>query len=146
MLHTTGPRFVLAYLAGFVVASNLNWAVAEVFLNPWAIPRFGGFMRMDAGGADIARMTVGFAIPLLVASILTATLPRPRGWAARSLWAGCLVSLGGFFGTYTFISGWGNVPWFPLMATAVCDTVTLIAGVLLTGFIQQWRRRDRLSV
>jgi hypothetical protein len=136
MLHTTGPRFLLAYLAGFLVASNLNWAVAGLFLNPWAIPRFEGFMRMNAGGADIARMTVGFAIPLLVAATLIATLPRPAGWAARSAWSGWLVSLGGFFGTYTFISGWGNVPWLPLMVTAVADTITLIAGALLIGFIQ----------
>lgn len=142
MLHTTGPRFILAYLAGFLVASNLNWAVAEMILNPWAIPRLGGFMRMDAGGADIARMTVGFAIPLLVAATLVATLPRPRGWAARSIWAGWLVGLAGFFGTYTFISGWGNVPWWPLMVTAVCDTVTLIAGTLVIGFLQRWRRRE----
>jgi hypothetical protein len=141
MLHTTVPRFVLSYLAGFFVASNLNWAVAELFLNPWAIPRFAGFMRMDAGGADIARMTVGFAIPLLVAAMLVATLPRPAGWAARSAWSGWLVSLAGFFGTYTFISGWGNVAWTPLMVTAVCDTVTLVAGTLLIGFLQQVRRR-----
>lgn len=140
MLHSTGRRFVLAFLAGFVVASNLNWAVAELFLNPWAIPRLDGFMRMDAGGADIARMTLGFAMPLLVAVTLAATLPRPRGWAARAAWAGWLVSLGAFFGTYTFISGWGNVAWWPLMVTAACDTVTLIAGALVAGFIQQWRR------
>jgi hypothetical protein len=146
MLHSTGSRFLLAYLAAFFVASNLNWAVAEVFLNPWAIPRLEGFMRTNAGGMDIARMTVGFAIPLLVAATLTATLPRPRGWLARSLWAGWLVSLGAFFGTYTFISGWGNVPWWPLMVTAVCDTVTLVAGTLLSGFLQQWRRSGRLGV
>lgn len=145
MLHSTGPRFILAWLAGFFVASNLNWAVAEMFLNPWAIPRLDGFMRMDAGGADIARMTIGFAIPLLVAATLVATLPRPRGWAARSAWAGWLVSLGSFFGTYTFISGWGNVAWWPLMVTAACDTVTLIAGTLLIGFIQQWRRPRSVS-
>jgi hypothetical protein len=92
---------------------------------------------MNAGGADIARMSIGFAIPLLVAATLTATLARPRGWAARAAWSGWLVGLGAFFGTYTFISGWGNVPWWPLMVTAVCDTGTLIAGTLLIGFIQQ---------
>jgi hypothetical protein len=145
MLHSTGPRFIPAYLAGFFVASNLNWAVAELVLNPWAIPRLDGFMRMDAGGADIARMTVGFAIPLLVAATLVATLPRPRGWATRSAWAGWLVSLAAFFGTYTFISGWGNVAWWPLMVTAACDTVTLVAGTLLIGFLQQWRRRGSLG-
>jgi hypothetical protein len=139
MLHSTRPRFLLAYLAGFFVASNLNWAVAAWLLNPWAIPRLDGFMRMNAGGMDIARMTIGFAIPLLVAATLVATLPRPQGWIARSVWAGWLVSLGAFFGTYTFISGWGNVGWWPLMVTAVCDTATLIAGTLLVGFLQQWR-------
>jgi hypothetical protein len=141
MLHSTRARFLWSYLAGFFVASNLNWAVAELLLNPWAIPRMDGFMRMNAGGVDIARMTIGFAIPLLVAATLVATLPRPAGWAARSVWAGWLVSLAAFFGTYTFISGWGNVGWWPLMVTAICDTVTLVAGALLIGFLQQWRRR-----
>lgn len=140
MLHSGGPRFLLAYVAAFFVGSNLNWAVAEWWLNPWAIPRLEGFMRMNAGGADIARMTIGFALPLLVATTLTATLPRPRGWATRALWSGWLVGLGAFFGTYTFISGWGNVPWWPLMVTAVCDTATLVAGTLLAGFVMQWRR------
>lgn len=141
MLHTSGPRFLWTYAVGFLVASNLNWAVAELFLNPWAIPRFGGFMRMDAGGTDIARMTVGFAIPLLVAATLAATLARPVHWAARAAWAGWLTSLGAFFGTYTFISGWGNVAWWPLMVTAVADTVTLTAGTLLIGFLQSRGRR-----
>lgn len=141
MLHATGPRFLLAFLAAFFVASNLNWAVAEFLLNPWAIPRLGGFMRMDAGGADIARMTLGFAVPQLVAVTLVATLPRPRGWVARALWAGWLVGLGGFFGTYTFISGWGNVPWWPLMVTAACDTVTLMVGALLAALIMSRGRQ-----
>jgi hypothetical protein len=141
MRHATPSRFVLAYLAAFFVASNLNWAVAELFLNPWAIPRLDGFMRMDAGGADIARMTVGFAIPLLVAAILVATSPQPQHWVGRSVRAGMLVSIAAFFGTYTFISGWGNVPWWPLMVTALCDTVTLVAGTLLCGFLMAWRRR-----
>jgi hypothetical protein len=141
MLHATPSRFALAYLAGFFVASNLNWAVAEMLLNPWAIPRLDGFMRMAAGGADIARMTIGFAMPLLVAALLVAILPQPQHWGARSIQAGVLVSLAAFFGTYTFISGWGNVAWWPLMVTAVCDTVTLLAGTLLSGFLMAWRRR-----
>lgn len=145
MLHSTGPRFAVAYLVGFFVASNLNWGAATFLLNPWAVPRLDGFMRMTTSGADIARMTVGFAIPLLVAAILTATLPKPRGWAARAAWATVLVGVAAFFGTYTFISGWGNVAWFPLMVTALCDTVTLFGGVLVIAFIQQWRRRGSLG-
>jgi hypothetical protein len=132
-------RFLLAFIAGFFVASNLNWAVATYLLNPWAIPRLGGFMRTATSGADIARMTIGFGIPLLVAAVLVATLPRPAGWAARSIRAGSLVSLAAFFGTYTFISGWGNVAWWPLMVTAACDTATLLAGTLLIGFLLRKR-------
>jgi hypothetical protein len=145
MLHSTGPRFVVAYVLGFLVASGLNWAVAGMLLNPWAIPRLDGFMRTAATGADIARMTVGFAVPLLVTAVLVASLPRPRGWAARALWAALLVGVAAFFGTYTFISGWGNVGWWPLMVTAACDTATLLTGALVIAFVQQWRRGNRLA-
>ena len=52
MLNIPVSRFVWTFLVGFIVTSNLNWAVAELLLNDWAMPRFDGFMRtMDSGGA-----------------------------------------------------------------------------------------------
>lgn len=139
MLHTTWPRLILTFLAGYFVASNLNWGIAEVLLNPWAMPRFDGFMRVgdDAGGINIVKMVVGFLIPQFVAVLIAASLPRPAGWAARATYASLLVGFAGFFGTYTFLSGWGNVNWVPLMAAAVADTGCLVIGSLIAGFLQQ---------
>lgn len=139
MLHTTWPRLILTFLAGYFVASNLNWGIAEVLLNPWAVPRFDGFMRVgdDAGGINIVKMVVGFLIPQFVAVLIAASLPRPAGWAARATYASLLVGFAGFFGTYTFLSGWGNVNWVPLMAAAVADTSCLVIGSLIAGFLQQ---------
>lgn len=137
-MHITWMRFVVTFAIGFLVTSNLNWAVAELILNPWAMPRFDGFMRgSDAGGAaNIMKMVFGFMLPLLVAAVLMATLARPTHWAWRALWVGFLVSLASFYGTYTFISGWGQVPWFPLMVTATCDMACVLLGALLIGFLQ----------
>ena len=132
-------RFVATFLVGFLVTSNLNWAIAELILNPWAMPRFDGFMRTGADGGNainIIKMTVGFMLPLLVCAVLTATLTRPAGWLARALWVGFLVSLASFFGTYTFISGWGNVLWLPLMVTAICDLASILVGCVLIGYLQ----------
>jgi len=139
VLHTTWPRLILTFLAGYFVASNLNWVIAEVLLNPWAMPRFDGFMRVgdDAGGINIVKMVVGFLIPQFVAVLLAASLPRPAGWAARATYASLLVGFAGFFCTYTFLSGWGNVNWVPLMAAAVADTSCLVIGSLIAGFLQQ---------
>ena len=111
MLHTTWPRLILTFLAGYFVASNLNWAIAEVLLNPWAMPRFDGFMRVGeaAGGINIVKMVVGFLIPQFVAVLLAASLSKPAAWAPRAVYAGLLVGIAAFFGTYTFLSGWGNV-------------------------------------
>lgn len=140
MLNVPISRFAWTFLVGFFVASNLNWAVAEFVLNPWAIPRFDGFMR-SAGevgtGWTVLKLSVGFMLPLLLAAILTASLTRPAGWLARGLVAGLLVSIASFHGTYTFISGWGSVPWWPLMVTASCDLVTLGVGTLLIAWLQQ---------
>jgi hypothetical protein len=47
-----------------------------------------------------------------------------------------MVSLAAFFGTYTFISGWGNVNWWPLMVTAVCDMGSIVPGTLLIAWLQ----------
>jgi hypothetical protein len=143
-MSITWTRFVVTFVVGFLVTSNLNWAVAELILNPWAIPAFEGFMRGSeaGGGANIAKMVFGFMLPLLVAAILMATLARPSHWAVRALWAGFLVSLASFYGTYTFISGWGQVPWWPLMVTATCDMAAVLVGVLLIGYLQNRGRRN----
>ena len=141
MLNISTSRFIWTFVVGFIVTSNLNWAVAELLLNDWAMPRFDGFMRtMESGGADplnIVRMTVGFMGPLFLLAWLQAALEKPEGWVARAILLGVLVSLGAFYGTYTFISGWGNVNWWPLMVTATCDMVTIVIGALLIGYLQQ---------
>jgi len=140
MLNISTGRFIWTFLVGFVVTSQLNWAVAEFFLNDWAMPEFDGFMRSsESGGGDpanIARMALGFMAPLFVVALLQAMLTKPEHWATRAIFLGGLVSLGAFYGTYTFISGWGNVNWWPLMVTATCDMVTLVAGALLIGYLQ----------
>jgi hypothetical protein len=131
-------RIFGAFVAGYFVASNLNWAIAEFLLNPWAMPRFDGFMRSGddaAAGLNIAKMTIGFMLPQLVAVSLLIVLPRPSGWVARAVLASALVGLAGFFGTYTFLSGWGNVNWLPLMGAAVADTLCIALGTLISGFI-----------
>ncbi len=141
MLNIPAWRFTWTFIVGFLVTSNLNWAIAEFLLNDWAIPRFDGFMRtMESGGGDplnIVRMTVGFMLPLFVTAWLQASLPRPAGWVARAVVTGLLVSIAAFYGTYTFISGWGNVNWWPLMVTATCDMVSIVFGALLIGGLQQ---------
>jgi hypothetical protein len=144
LLHTTPGRFVWTLLVAFIVSSNLNWAVAEFVLNAWATPLLDGFMREGenaARGINIVRMTTGFFLPQLVAAFLWASLPRPGSWAARAVLAGLLVGVAGFFGTYTFLSGWGNVNWYPLMGAAVADTACILVGTLLAAFLQRNVRR-----
>jgi hypothetical protein len=140
MLNISIGRFLWTFLVGFVVTSLLNWAAAEFVLNDWAIPQFDGFMRtMESGGGEpmnIARMALGFMGPLFVVALLQAMLTKPESWAARAVFLGVLVSVGAFYGTYTFISGWGNVNWWPLMVTATCDMVSIVAGALLIGYLQ----------
>ena len=144
MLNIPVSRFIWTFIVGFLVTSMLNWAVAELILNDWAMPQFDGFMRtLETGGADpwnIVRMTVGFMGPFFVVAWLQASLTTPESWAVRAVFLGLLVSLGAFYGTYTFISGWGNVHWWPLMVTATCDTATMVVGALLIGFLQRGRQ------
>jgi hypothetical protein len=144
MLNIPVSRFIWTFIVGFLITSNLNWAVAVLVLNDWAMPQFDGFMRtLETGGADpwnIVRMTVGFMGPLFVVAWLQASLTSPENWAKRAVFLGVLISLGAFYGTYTFISGWGNVNWWPLMVTATCDMVTMVAGALLIGFLQRGRQ------
>jgi len=141
MLNIPAGRFAWTFIVGFLVTSNINWGIAEVLLNDWATPRFDGFMRtMESGAGDpmnIVRMSVGFGIPLFVTAWLQASLPRPAGWVSRAVITGSLVSFATFYGAYTFISGWGNVNWFPLMVTATCDWVSIVIGALLIGWMQE---------
>ena len=110
-------------------------------LNDWAMPRFDGFMRtMETGGGDvvnIVKMMLGFGIPLFVSAWFQASLTRPQGWLNRAIVTGTLVSFGAFYGTYTFISGWGDVNWWPLMVTATCDWVSIVIGAVLIGYLQK---------
>lgn len=147
-MQISRSRFWATFLVGFIVTSNLNWGIAEFFLNDWAMPRFDGFMRSGDGagaGANIAKMTFGFMLPLFVVAWLVATLDKPRHWATRGTLAATLVSIAAFYGTYTFISGWGNVLWWPLMVTATCDWVSLLFGGLLIGWMQTARQRPEAA-
>ena len=142
LLNVSVPRFILTFLGGYVVASQLNWGVAEFVLNEWAMPRLDGFMRegqMAASGANISKLTFGFMLPLFVIALLQAAMVRPVSWVARALMLAVLISVAAFYGTYTFISGWGNVNWAPLMVVATADMVCMIVGALVIGFLQQWR-------
>ena len=94
---------------------------------------------MAASGASISKLVVGFMIPLLVIAFLQAAMVRPAGWIAKALFLAILISFAAFYGTYTFISGWGNVNWVPLMVVATADMVCMIVGALVIGFLQQWR-------
>lgn len=141
MLHTTPARFAWTFLVGYLVASQLNWGIAEFFLNDWATPRFDGFMRMgDDARSGVGRMVVGFLLPQFVACLLAVSLPKPAGALARAVYAALLVGVAGFFGTYTFLSGWGNVNWVPLMGAAVADTSCLVVGTVVAALLQAWRR------
>jgi hypothetical protein len=135
-------RILLGFLAGFLVASNLNWGVAEFLLNPWATPRFDGFMRSagDGGmGLNIIKMNAGWLLAQLVACALVMVLPSPAGWMGRGVAAGGLIGLAGFYGSYTFLSGWGKVNWMPLMGAATADTLCLIAGCLVFAYVVRGR-------
>jgi hypothetical protein len=136
-------RPILAFLTAYIVASQLNWGIAEFVLNDWAAPRLDGFLRsgkMAASPASITKLTVGFMIPLLVIAILQSMLTRPASWVSRALLVSLLVSSAAFYGTYTFISGYGNVNWVPLMGFAAADTICMIIGALVFGFIQQRKK------
>jgi len=145
VLHTTWPRFAGSFLVAYLVASNLNWGIAEVLFNPWAQPRLDGFLREgeDAGGVNVLKLVIGFLIPQFIAILVAASLPRPAGWAARAVYAGLLVGIAAFFGTYTFISGWGDVKLGPLMGAAVADTSCLVVGCLIAGWLQRLGRQER---
>lgn len=140
LLHTRPTRFAWTLAVAYLLSSNLNWAIAQFVLNPWAMPLFEGFMREGesaARGINILRMSAGFLLPQFVAAWLWAALPCPAGWAARAATASLLTGAAAFFGTYTFLSGWGNVNWYPLMGAAVADTFCIFAGTLLVAYLQR---------
>lgn len=128
-------RFAASLLVGYLVCSNLNWLVAEMWLNPVIEPGLNGMM---ATGADVnfPGLFIGFFMPVLVTAILLAMLPSPRGWVARALTAGGLVSLTTFFGAYGFLAGWTTLPMAEMMLTAVADSSTILVGALVIAFIQ----------
>ncbi|MDJ0926559.1 MAG: hypothetical protein QNJ73_02825 [Gammaproteobacteria bacterium] len=133
-----GMRILGGFIVAFLLSSNLNWAIAEFVLNPWAMPRFDGFMRSGddgAAGINILKMTAGFALSQLVVCSLMLMLDKPVGWLSRALVVTGLVCLAGFFGTYTFLSGWGDVNWVPLMGAAIADTVCIGVGAVVFGWI-----------
>ncbi len=134
------PRILSATVLGFLIASNLNWAIAAFVLNPWATPLFDGFMRMGddgAAGLNIMKMTLGFLPHLLVSVALLIVLPRPAAWLARAIVATLLVCVPAFFATYTFLSGWGNVNWVPLMGAATADTLCIGIGTVVSGLVMR---------
>jgi hypothetical protein len=136
----TFTRWFFSFLISFLLTSNLNWAIAELWLNPWAMPAFDGFMRQGEDGAsvvNILKMSLGFMLPVLAMSIILPLMKTPRNWVRRALLVALLFGVAGFYGTYTFISGWGRVDWIPLMVTATCDTATLFVGALITAYIQR---------
>ena len=136
------PRFIGSFIVGYLIASQLNWGIAEFILNDWAMPLFDGFMRTGdaaASGTNIVKMSVGFLLPLLVIAFLQAAMVRPLSWWAKAITLAVLVSIASFYGTYTFISGWGNVNWLPLMGAATADMICMIIGALVIGFLQQWK-------
>lgn len=142
LLGVSVPRFLLSFAVGYIVASQLNWGMAELFLNDWATPRLDGFMRtgsMAASPANIAKLSFGFMFPLLVIAFLQAAMVRPASWMLKAVNLAVLISFGAFYGTYTFISGWGNLDWVPLMVIATVDTICMLVGALVIGFLQQWR-------
>jgi hypothetical protein len=134
-------RWFLSFFVGFILASNLNWAITAL-LTPWVGQALSGFLRQNTE-ADVAvsiiKTCFGFMLPILAMSIILPLMRVPFSWWRRALLVGGLFGLAGFFGTYTYISGWGGVEWFPLMVIAISDTTTLIVGALIIGFVQHYQ-------
>jgi len=128
-------RVLISFIVGFVVTSQLNWLIAERWLNPYVTPMFDGFMRTGSG-INLPGIIIGMALPVVVVTVMLALMREPQRWWTRGLVAGSLVSLTTFFGAYSFLSGWGNVPMRPLMITAVADTISVLVGALVIARIQ----------
>lgn len=130
-------RWLLSLLVGYIVASGLNWAVAEKFLNDIIRPGFGPLMRTSAN-TQVGVIVGGFALLMVVLSLVCALLRAPDRWLPRGLAAGGIVSLG-LFAAYTFLSGWLNLPTREMCLTATADSITVIIGALVMTRIQDWR-------
>jgi hypothetical protein len=74
-------RWFFPFIVSFLLTSNLNWAIAGLWLNPWAMPAFDGFMRQGDNGATVAnilKMSLGFMLPILAMSIILPLMKSPR--------------------------------------------------------------------
>lgn len=136
-MRVSAVRWLLSLLVGYVVASGLNWAVAEKFLNDIIKPGFGPLMRTGET-TQVGVIVGGFALLMFVTSLLCALLRAPERWLPRGLVAGGLVSLG-LFAAYTFLSGWLALPTREMCLTATADSITVIIGALIMTRIQDWR-------
>ena len=140
MLNVPVGKFIWTFLVGFFFCSNLNWGIAEFILNDYLFPRLDGFMRegqLAASGANISKMVFGFMLPLFVATWWYSTTDKPANWFARAFYTGLMVSIATWYGAYTFLSGWGNLNWVPMMVTAFCDTASIVPGVILIAWLQR---------
>lgn len=131
-------RWFISLVMGYLVASGVNWAVAEKYLNDVIKPGFGTLMRTN-DNAQVGVIVGGFALLMLVLSLVCALLRAPDRWLARGLVAGGLVSLA-LFGCYTFLSGWLNLPTREMCLTATADSLTVLLGALVMTAVQDWRR------
>ncbi len=131
-------RWLVSLVIGYAVASGLNWAVAEKYLNDVIKPGFGPLMRTN-DSAQVGVIVAGFALLMVVLSLICALLRAPDRWWARGLVAGGLVSLS-LFASYTFLSGWLNLPTREMCLTATADSVTIMIGALIITAVQDWRR------
>lgn len=131
-------RWLVSLVLGYLVASAVNWAVAEKYLNAVIKPGFGDLMRTNST-AQVGVIVGGFALLMLVLSLTCALLRAPDRWLPRGLVAGALVSLG-LFAAYTFLSGWLALPTREMCLTASADSLTVILGAVVMTFVQDWRR------
>jgi uncharacterized membrane protein YuzA (DUF378 family) len=129
-------RWLLSLLIGYIVASGLNWAIAGKFLNDIIKPGFGPLMRTSAN-TRVGVIVGGFALLMVVLSLVCALLRAPDRWLPRGLAAGGIVSLG-LFAAYTFLSGWLDLPTREMCLTATADSFTVIIGALVMTRIQDW--------
>lgn len=129
-------RWSASLLVGYFATSGLNWFVAEKILNPIIKPQFGSLMR-DQSDTQIGVLVMGFTLPVIAVALLLPLMRAPQIWWQRSLAVGAIVSGATFFGAYTFLSGWLRLPTGALCTTAIADSVTIILGALLIGWIQR---------
>jgi hypothetical protein len=134
-------RWIASYVIGYFLASGLNWLVAEKLLNDIIKPGFGALMRTGES-TNVSAIVWGFALLMLVVTLVTGLLRTPQHWAARGLTAGALVSLL-LFGVYVFLSGWLALPTREMCLTAAADSVTILIGALVVAFVQAYRTESR---